>query len=202
MENLYYEYLGVSKDSEYDEIRKAYFYLALKWHPDKNLFGKKRAEKVFVEINEAFVVLSDHEIRNVYDVSGLDAARSMCVQYNLSDFSLANAYEVFNSAYKTLDTVPACLEDGDWYKNSDLLINSPLKAKIAEKFKENKASTEVIETFTSKYITSPKKLEKSSKTIIFEKNGRRVKKTTTTITRPDGSQEIIEEEKEEQLLNL
>ena len=58
-ENLdFYEFLDIDRSANIEEIRRAYIALALKWHPDKNLIGKKRAEKAFLEINEAYAVLS------------------------------------------------------------------------------------------------------------------------------------------------
>ena len=52
----YYEVLGVSKDADAKEIKKAYRKLAMKYHPDKNP-GDKEAEEKFKEINEAYEVL-------------------------------------------------------------------------------------------------------------------------------------------------
>ena len=67
----YYEVLGVSKDADAKEIKKAYRKLAMKYHPDKNP-GDKAAEAKFKEINEAYEVLSDEEKRSTYDRFGHD----------------------------------------------------------------------------------------------------------------------------------
>ena len=65
----YYEVLGVKRDAEADEIKKAYRQLALKNHPDKNP-GDAEAEKRFKEAAEAYEVLSDPEKRQRYDRYG------------------------------------------------------------------------------------------------------------------------------------
>lgn len=65
----YYQILGVSKDADADEIKKAYRKLARKYHPDLNP-GDKNAEARFKEINEAQEVLSDPEKRAKYDQYG------------------------------------------------------------------------------------------------------------------------------------
>jgi DnaJ-class molecular chaperone len=66
----YYEILGISQDASPEEIKSAYKKLALKWHPDKNLNNREEAEKKFKEINKAYQVLSDLELRIAYDGYG------------------------------------------------------------------------------------------------------------------------------------
>jgi len=64
----YYKILDVTKTASDAEIRKAYRKLALTWHPDKHDEDKKEAaEKKYVEIAEAYEVLSNEEARRRYD---------------------------------------------------------------------------------------------------------------------------------------
>ncbi|AFW95878.1 chaperone protein DnaJ [Anabaena sp. 90] len=74
----YYETLGVSRDADKEEIKQAYRRLARKYHPDVN--KESGAEERFKEINRAYEVLSEPEVRARYDrfgeagVSGAAAA--------------------------------------------------------------------------------------------------------------------------------
>ncbi len=64
----YYEILGVGKSASAEEIKKAYRKLALQWHPDRNKAAN--AHDKFVEINEAYAVLSDAKKKETYDQFG------------------------------------------------------------------------------------------------------------------------------------
>ena len=67
----YYKILGVSKDADEKEIKRAFRRLARKYHPDVNP-GDPQAEERFKEINEAYEVLSDPEKRRKYDQLGAE----------------------------------------------------------------------------------------------------------------------------------
>eukprot|EP01133_Synstelium_polycarpum_P007552 gene7552-8834_t len=68
----YYKILGVAKDANDTEIKKAYRKLALQYHPDKNSTmpdeEKAHAEKMFKDIGEAYGILSDPKKKQRYDM--------------------------------------------------------------------------------------------------------------------------------------
>ncbi|MEM7579185.1 MAG: molecular chaperone DnaJ [Mastigocoleus sp.] len=64
----YYDILGVSRDADKEEIKRAYRRLARKYHPDVN--KEPGAEERFKEINTAYEVLSEPEVRTRYDRFG------------------------------------------------------------------------------------------------------------------------------------
>ena len=64
----YYEILGVSRDTDKEDLKSAYRRLARKYHPDVN--KEPGAEERFKEINRAYEVLSEPETRARYDRFG------------------------------------------------------------------------------------------------------------------------------------
>lgn len=68
----YYDVLGVNKNATASEIKKAYYGLAKKLHPDTNK-DDPEAEKKFQEVSKAYEVLKDDEKRSVYDQVGHEA---------------------------------------------------------------------------------------------------------------------------------
>ena len=65
----YYDVLGVDRSADEGQIKRAFWKLAKKYHPDVNP-DDKEAEAKFKEANEAYEVLSDPEKRKRYDAYG------------------------------------------------------------------------------------------------------------------------------------
>ena len=82
----YYEVLGVEKNAEAPEIKKAYRKLAMQFHPDKNP-DNKEAEEKFKEASEAYEILSDKDKRQLYDQYGHAGVEN---QFGAGGFSWEN----------------------------------------------------------------------------------------------------------------
>ncbi|WVQ70959.1 chaperone DnaJ [Cryptococcus sp. DSM 104548] len=63
-----YDVLGVKKEASASDIKKAYYALAKKWHPDSS--KEANAKDRFHEIQSAYDVLSDDKKRKAYDTYG------------------------------------------------------------------------------------------------------------------------------------
>jgi curved DNA-binding protein len=66
----YYQVLGVPRNADAEEIKRAYRKLARKYHPDVS--DEKNAEDRFKEVAEAYEVLRDSDKRAAYDQLGRD----------------------------------------------------------------------------------------------------------------------------------
>lgn len=98
----YYEVLGVDKNADEKEIKKAYRKLAMKYHPDVS--EEEGSEEKFKEISEAYAVLSDDEKRQRYDQfghAGMDGftAEDFYQNVNFEDifqgFDIGNIFDLF-----------------------------------------------------------------------------------------------------------
>jgi molecular chaperone DnaJ len=96
----FYEILGVARDADKEEIKRAYRRLARKYHPDVN--KEPGAEERFKEINRAYEVLSEPEMRARYDrfgEAGVGSAAGAGFQ-DFSDFGgFADIFESFFSGF-------------------------------------------------------------------------------------------------------
>jgi len=62
----YYKLLGISTSATFEEVKKAYFEMAKKYHPD--LCDKMEVKK-FHDVAEAYRVLSDKNAKQAYDTT-------------------------------------------------------------------------------------------------------------------------------------
>src|ERR1043166_2449775 len=65
----YYTTLGVAKDANAEDLKRAYRKLAMDYHPDRNP-GDTASEAKFKELNEAYDILKDDQKRAAYDRFG------------------------------------------------------------------------------------------------------------------------------------
>ncbi len=89
----YYEVLGIDKNADATEIKKAYRKLAMKYHPDKN--SEKEAEAKFKEASEAYEILSDTEKKKMYDQYGHAGVEGQFGQggFSWQDFTHASEFQ-------------------------------------------------------------------------------------------------------------
>jgi molecular chaperone DnaJ len=76
----YYQILGLSREADAEEIKRAYRKLAMQYHPDRNV-GDGDAEQKFKEAAEAYEVLRDPEKRQRYDRYGHAGLEGMNVPH-------------------------------------------------------------------------------------------------------------------------
>jgi molecular chaperone DnaJ len=88
----YYQLLGVPRDADLEQIKKAYRKLALQHHPDRNE-GSSEAEERFKEITQAYEVLRDSEKRALYDRYGEQGLKG--AGGGFTGFDFGDALEVF-----------------------------------------------------------------------------------------------------------
>ncbi|XP_050226820.1 chaperone protein dnaJ 6-like [Mercurialis annua] len=88
-----YEVLGVERTASQQEIKKAYYKLALRLHPDKNP-GDEDAKEKFQQLQKVISILGDEEKRAVYDQTG-------CVDdADLAGDVVENLRQFFRTMYK------------------------------------------------------------------------------------------------------
>src|SRR5436190_864176 len=95
MQRDLYDVLGVPRDADQTQIKKAFRKLARELHPDVNRHDPEAEEK-FKEAAEAYEVLTDEERRAVYDRYGHDGLRSSGYSPHFEGFgSFADIFDAF-----------------------------------------------------------------------------------------------------------
>jgi len=95
----YYKILGIAKDSDQNQIRKAFRQLALLHHPDKNKNSEESKVK-FMELVQAYEVLSDEKARERYDFNTVNEKSFQKFNWTPSaDFANFYSYENLKREY-------------------------------------------------------------------------------------------------------
>jgi molecular chaperone DnaJ len=95
----YYDVLGVVRDANQDDVRRAFRRLARQFHPDVN--KEDGAEGRFREINEAYEVLSDPDKRRLYDQFGHAGAQAQGFPGGAAGFGAYGFEDIFDT-FETL----------------------------------------------------------------------------------------------------
>jgi len=118
----YYKILNIHSNANQDEIKKAYRLAALFWHPDKN--PNPNASLKFIEIAEAYQILSNAEKRKVYD--------ELFQETNTTDLNYADNSDCFSkNNYKKNQYEDWVEEARDFAKNN---LKNPIDKILTESF--------------------------------------------------------------------
>ena len=126
----YYEVLGVSKNADDAELKKAYRRLAMKYHPDRNS-GDDEAEHKFKEAKEAYDVLSNSQKRAAYDQFGHAGVDASAGGGGHGGFGGAGFGDIFDSVFGDIFGAAAGRGGERVYRGADLRYNLELSLEDA-----------------------------------------------------------------------
>ena len=133
-----YEILNVPKGASPSEIKKAYFKLALQYHPDKNQDAEAQIQ--FAKINEAYNILSCARLQLLIETLGVDVCTLNEIEEIINDFM------GFDSLFK--DDVKISKQD------ESIVIGIPLQHYLFEKHFQSSSNVDQNESKKPKYIIS------------------------------------------------
>ncbi|KAJ6397054.1 hypothetical protein OIU77_021986 [Salix suchowensis] len=160
-----YDLLGVTQTANASEIKKAYYKLSLKHHPDKN--PDPESKKLFVKIANAYEILKDEATREQYDYAiahpeevFYNTARYYHAYYGhktdprfvlvgllliLSGFQYMNQMTRYNQAVAMVKKTPA-------YKNRLRALELERSGGVTNKKKSNRQMDKKVEEDLSKEL--------------------------------------------------
>jgi len=192
-----YAVLGVAKDASAEEIKKAYKKLSLKWHPDKCPGNKEEANAKFLEIGEAYAILSDQESRRAHD-----RERSGPPPRSSQRFSERSAFDLFDQMFADMQS-----HHDEVFRHAGSVrdrIRDPFSMFgnddfFGPSFGSFSSSGGFSSSSSSMSFSSGARSGKSVSTSTFiDASGKRRTTRTTTILHEDGTQNVHTEELEEQ----
>jgi DnaJ-class molecular chaperone len=105
-ETAYYDLLEVAPQATPNEIKKSYYTLARKLHPDKNP-GDPAAAARFQDLGAAYQVLQDPELRKRYDAQGAAGVRDVPILDATAFFNMLFGSDYFNHLIGRLELATA-----------------------------------------------------------------------------------------------
>ena len=105
-ETAYYDLLEVAPQATPNEIKKSYYTLARRLHPDKNP-GDPAAASQFQELGAAYQVLQDPELRKRYDTQGAAGVRDVPILDATAFFNMLFGSDYFNHLIGRLELATA-----------------------------------------------------------------------------------------------
>jgi molecular chaperone DnaJ len=134
----YYDVLGVARNANGDDVKKAYRKLAMQYHPDRNQ-GDAAAEHKFKEINEAYDVLKDEQKRAAYDQFGhaaFENAGAGAGGFGRGGFGGAGFADIFDEMFG--DFMGGRQRSGGRARGADLRYNLEISLEDAFKGRETR----------------------------------------------------------------
>lgn len=148
----YYAILGVKKNCGEDDVKRAYRKLAKKYHPDANP-NNKEAEKKFMEIAEAYEVLSDANKRKTYDQYGEEGLKNAGANFH-------NPTDIFSQFFGGFGFGGGAQQEEN-FKGPDIVI--PLDVTLKDIYLGKEITFSRVRKVTKS--TTPRKCECKNKTV-------------------------------------